>query len=354
MQNLEEVLLKKDKNNFNLLRFMAASGVVITHSYALLGFPESDLLSKNTNGLLSFSRLGVYVFFVISGFLIANSLWNSQNLKSFFWKRFLRIFPALAAMLFLETFIVVPFITKSSLIEYFSSLGTYHYFLGGLSLYDTQYSLSGVFKANPHTGVNGSLWTLPYEWTCYVLLACLVVPLKKKRIFGTLVTMSLLMMVRVLVGRYQIFQVVSFLKLDSRQFLLFGFLFFSGVLCLELRQYLKFRPLVAVLLVLGLHYFSYVSRGASFYFMLLIVPYLSISLASAKIPKKITDWFSKVDYSYGLYIYAYFVGQIFVNFFREYLSVAYLAVLTMLFTLPLAVISWHFIEKPALKLKKVI
>ena len=87
---------------------MATVGVVVTHSYALLGLPEKDFLTKVTNSLLSFSRLGVYAFFVISGFLIANSLWHSENIKSFFWKRFLRIFPALIVVISITTFIVGP------------------------------------------------------------------------------------------------------------------------------------------------------------------------------------------------------------------------------------------------------
>lgn len=352
MTNTEDILLTKDKNSFNLLRLMAAIGVIITHSYALLGLPEKDWLTQMTNGLLSFSRLGVYIFFVISGFLVANSLWNSSSLKSFFWKRFLRIFPALAVVLFLATFVLGPIVTTSTTKEYFSQPGTYHYFVGGLSLYDTQYSLSGVFKSNPRTGVNGSLWTLPYEWTCYALLACLMIPLRKHRLFGTTLTILVLMGLRFLVGRYQIFQVIDFLKLDSRQLLFFGSLFFSGALGLELRKYLKFRLIVIFVLALALGYLSYINKNLSFYLILPIIPYITLSLAGAPLPQKILTRFSSIDYSYGLYIYAYPVGQILVSCFHKYLSVPSLIVLTTLFTLPLAMLSWYLIEKPFLKLKK--
>lgn len=352
MQKTEDTLLIRNKNSFNLLRLMAATGVIITHSYALLGLPEKDWLTKITNGLLSFSRLGVFVFFIISGFLVANSLWNSNSIKSFFWKRFLRIFPALAVVLFLATFVLGPLISTSTLKEYFTRPSTYHYVIGGLSLYDTQYSLPGVFKTNPRTGVNGPLWTLPYEWTCYVLLVCLMIPLKKRRILGTTLAIILLMGLRFLIGRYQIFQVINFLNLDSRQLLLFGALFFSGALGLELRKYLGFKPIVFLLLILTTCLLSYLNKNLTFYFMLLVVPYLTLSLAGAPLPQKILTWFSSIDYSYGLYIYAYPVGQIIIHYFNKYLSVPYLIILTILFTLPFAMASWYLIEKPALRLKR--
>jgi len=330
MNTTEDVLLSRDKNNFNLLRFIAAVGVIITHSYALLNFPEKDALTQVTNGLLSFSRLGVYVFFIISGFLVTNSLRNDSNLKSFFWKRFLRIFPALAVVLFLTVFIVGPFISTLSYKEYFARPAVYHYLIGGLSLYDTQYSLPGVFKSNPRTGANGSLWTLSYEWTCYVLLACLILPLKKYRIAGALVIIFVLMGLRLLVGRYQIFEVITFLKLDSRQLLLFGILFFSGALGLGIRQYLKFRPVIFLLFVLLIFYLSYINKSVAFYFILFLTPYLVLSLAQMRLSMKITKWFSTFDYSYGLYIYAYLVGQILVNYFYKYLTVPYLILFTVL------------------------
>jgi len=352
MQNSEDVLLSRDKNSFNLLRLLAAVGVIITHSYALLGLPEKDWLTHITNGLLSFSRLGVYVFFVISGFLVANSLWNSVSLKSFFWKRFLRIFPALFVVLFLTTFVIGPLITTSTLGEYFNRPGTYHYFLGGLSLYDTQYELSGVFKSNPRIGVNGSLWTLPYEWTCYVFLAFLMWPFKNRRLFGAAFMVTLLMALRLLIGRYQIFQVIDFLKLDSRQLLLFGAFFFLGVLGLELRKYLKFKPIFSLFLFAALCLASFINRNITFYFVLLVVPYITLSFASIALPQKILTFFSSIDYSYGLYIYAFVVGQILVHFFYKYLSVPYLAILTIIFTLLFAILSWHLVEKPLLKLKR--
>lgn len=351
MQDGGDTLLIRDKNFFNLLRLLAAVGVIITHSYALLGLPERDLLTRATNGLLSFSRLGVYVFFVISGFLVANSLWNSSSLKNFFWKRFLRIFPALFVVLFLTTFFIGPILSDKNVVEYFYTPGTYHYLVGGLSLYDTQYFLPGVFARNLIYGVNGSLWTLPYEWTCYVLLVFLLFPFKKRKIWGAVILSLVFITIRFLVGRYQVFQVIDFLKLDTRQLMSFGALFFFGALGLELKKYLKFRSIIFFPLITFLVWFSFVDKSMAFYFYIIILPYLILSLANINLSNKVASFFSRFDYSYGLYIYAFLVGQILVHYFQSYLTVLYLAILTLFLTLPFAIFSWYFIEKPCLRFK---
>ena len=349
---VNDSLVTKGKNNFNLLRLLAALGVIITHAYALLGLPERDFVAIVTHGLLSFSRLGVYVFFVISGFLIAYSLSHSSSILNFFWKRLLRIFPALIVVLILTVFVVGPTITKAPLKTYFTQLGTYHYLLGGISLYDTQHQLLGVFTDNPHPGVNGSLWTLPYEWTCYVLLACSLWFIKKRRawVLGALILVSIAL--RVLIGHYQIGLVIDFLHLDSRQFLLFNTLFLLGALALEMRHTIKFRWIGATVLAVGLVILSFYYKKLSFYWMLVAVPYITIWLASLPLTNRLGRWFNDQDFSYGFYIYAFPVSQILVAYFKNNLSVLTLAVFTTLLTFPLAFLSWHFIERPCLKFKK--
>ena len=56
------------------------------------------------------------------------------------------------------------------------------------------------------------------------------------------------------------------------------------------------------------------------------------------------------DYSYGIYIYAFPVQQSLVSFWPQMPLVPYL-LSTLTITIALAAASWHFVEKPALKLK---
>ena len=92
-------------NNFDFLRLLFAVWVIITHSYPLTGQPEQDLLWKITNGQTVFSYISVRGFFAISGYLIIQSLLRSNNLIDYYWKRILRIFPALFVVLLFSTIV---------------------------------------------------------------------------------------------------------------------------------------------------------------------------------------------------------------------------------------------------------
>lgn len=241
-----ERLTSRDHNNFNLLRLCAAIGVVVTHSYALLGYPERDFLNRLTHGLVSFSQLGLYSFFVISGFLVYASLTRSSSVASFFSRRALRIFPALCTVIVLTVFILGPLATNLSLGAYATHPDTYRY-LEGMLLYKFHYTLPGVFTQNPYPdAVNGSLWTLPHEWTCYVVLAGAYGLLKRyPRLMLAGATLGALA-IRTLVGRYRVEQIIPFLNLDVRQLMLFGALFILGALAFELRATLPLKGWVAL------------------------------------------------------------------------------------------------------------
>jgi peptidoglycan/LPS O-acetylase OafA/YrhL len=63
----------------------------------------------------------------------------------------------------------------------------------------------------------------------------------------------------------------------------------------------------------------------------------------------LSKWHSR-DYSYGIYIYAFPVQQTLVSFWPQMPLPTYL-LSTLVITVALAATSWHFVEKPALKLK---
>ncbi len=57
------------------------------------------------------------------------------------------------------------------------------------------------------------------------------------------------------------------------------------------------------------------------------------------------------DFSYGIYLYAFPVQQTLIYFFKNSLNGWLLVFFATAVTLPLAMISWYLVEKPALKLK---
>ena len=94
------------------------------------------------------------MFFALSGFLVMGSLARMKELRSFVAARGLRIVPALMTEIILSALLVGPLITSLPLADYVS------------------YSLPGVFGDIPYPDViNGSLWTIPPEITCYLYLS---------------------------------------------------------------------------------------------------------------------------------------------------------------------------------------
>ncbi|MES2723644.1 MAG: hypothetical protein V4656_10885, partial [Pseudomonadota bacterium] len=64
-------------------------------------------------------------------------------------------------------------VTTLPLAEYFRRPDVWLYVLRNALLYPVTYDLPGVFDGNPLPQVNPSLWTLRFEFSCYLALAAL-------------------------------------------------------------------------------------------------------------------------------------------------------------------------------------
>ena len=82
-------------NNLNLLRMVAATSVLFSHSYALTGHMLDEPVVVATSQRTDAATIGVIVFFAISGFLIAQSLARTPSLITYAVSRVLRIVPGL-------------------------------------------------------------------------------------------------------------------------------------------------------------------------------------------------------------------------------------------------------------------
>jgi peptidoglycan/LPS O-acetylase OafA/YrhL len=341
-------------NNFNFLRLIAACMVVLTHSYPLTGKVESDLISQLTLGTLSFSHLAVSIFFCISGFLITKSAINSKHFLSFFGKRILRIIPALFIVLLLESFVLGPFVTSLSLKTYFSNSQTYGHLLSSL-LYVQNYFLPGVFDENPQHAVNGSLWTLMYEFSCYFICFIIVQSsLIKKKMVLTSILLGLLF-IRILLGdKFFWFNYSTPYLLGHN--ILYSFEWFFYFLC-GMIYYLYFKSInINFKLVIFLLLIYSIFILLDFEGMLKIMNYILIPTLIfffAFIKGKLNSFGKKADLSYGIYLYAFPIQQLIVYLFHEKIEMELLSLLTIIMSIPLAFLSWHLIEKQALKLKKL-
>lgn len=343
-------------NNFDIIRFIAAIMVIFAHAYPLTyGNSDYELLNQITNKQMTFGTLGVAIFFVISGFLIFQSYTHAPNILVYTKARCLRIFPALIVVLILTTFVFGPLMTELSMAEYFSSPLIYEY-LSGVLLFPVYYDLPGLFAHNPYpNSVNGSLWTIPYEVACYILLA--ILGIMKILRFSWLL---LLLLVVVFGFRLIWFDASPELQTQLRiwfrglglgQTIELASYFLAGMVIYAYRERIILHYYLAILAIIIL-LLAAIFGGLQAWF-LLAGSYLIIYIGFA--PWLRWHNFARYgDFSYGIYIYAFPIQQSLVYFSSANWHPLLNAGLTIPLVLICAFLSWHLVESRALRLKKVI
>lgn len=166
-------------NNFDAIRLAMALLVVFSHSYALrFGSEEREPLSIATNGFYNSGDIGVWVFFIISGFLIARSHERSASSRAFVINRIRRIYPGYLAATTICAFVITPLFAPGFPI----ATGEIARTIGGNLLLANQFPLPALFAGNPNPAINGSLWSIKYEFLCYLgvlMLGVLALPVHR-------------------------------------------------------------------------------------------------------------------------------------------------------------------------------
>ncbi|AZQ61914.1 acyltransferase [Flammeovirga pectinis] len=325
-------------NSLNPIRHLLAAFVIITHSYPLLGLPEEDILFQLTNGQLSFSTFAVNAFFAISGYLIFKSLDRSDSIIDYMKKRCLRIFPALWVMLLVTVLITTPFFYESSIEEYYQDKSMWSYFIYNTVLY-THYRIDGVFTHNPMVSLNGSLWTIPYEFLWYILIIPTSIVLKK---YLKYILLGVFVLFFLLTNHYQLDNTIVHVSLY--QLCRLGTYFCGDMLIYQfgIEKYsIKYRYITFLGMVL-LNVFSIYE-----YCQYIIVPFFILGFG---LSKDFSALNFKGDYSYGIYLYGFFVQQMFVALFPS-ITVFNLALLSIVVSFVFAYFSWHIFEEKVLRLK---
>ncbi len=345
MQLLEAKVSGRD-NNFHLMRMLAASMVLISHSFALALGDVKQEPWRQIWGVTPGSA-AVEIFFIISGLLVTQSLMQRASARAFIRARVLRIWPALTVAVLLTVFGLGVYFTKLSMAEYFSSKQTLRHLALNLSLlWKVDFLLPGVFDANPYpSAINGSLWTLTSELRCYlwILGAWFICQYWRWRINLRGLTLLALL---VFAGLHAA-QLLHVTQERSEWRLLF--MFFAGSALYQWRQHVLLHNGVGVFLlcVLGA---SLLHATVFAYVYSLSLPYLVVWLAyMASGPLKHYNRLG--DYSYGMYIYAFPVQQSVAALWPG-CSVEFLMAVSFGMTLMLAVLSWHWVESPALRWEK--
>jgi peptidoglycan/LPS O-acetylase OafA/YrhL len=163
-------------NNFDLLRLFAAYQVAFFHAWVLLKYQTDSTAFKVVKEIYSFFP-GLPIFFIISGFLVSSSLErNLKNLKSYFWSRFLRIYPGLWGAFLFSLFVL----GASGYWINITFLSTEFFLWIVAQLTFFQDWTPAFLKGLGTEGLNGPLWTIPVELGFYILLPILYILIIKK------------------------------------------------------------------------------------------------------------------------------------------------------------------------------
>ncbi|HKM71821.1 MAG TPA: acyltransferase [Stellaceae bacterium] len=338
------------QNNFDALRLLAAASVVFSHSFLIAeGTQDREPLIWLTGNQSILGLAGVFVFFAISGFLVTQSFEETGDAWRFLAKRALRIFPGIFLATVVSAFVLGPLVTDLPLGAYLSRPEPYEYVVGNTLLDQTVHELPGVWFVDNGVGleVNGSLWTLRLEFMMYLMVLVLGV-LRLLTVRAALLLLAFGMACLHFNMLDELEKWGWFSQLLSGWGWLVGF-FAAGMFLYKLRHTGIFDGRIALLALAGL-VLSVPLRQFILLFPLFGC-YLALWLAlTPRLPVIPAARFG--DLSYGIYIYGWPVEQGVVWLLGGRAAWWQVFLLALPAAAALAFLSWHLVERPALRLKR--
>jgi peptidoglycan/LPS O-acetylase OafA/YrhL len=334
-KSLEPRVMHGRDNSFDLIRHFAALLVLFSHHFALSGLKEPIVPLWDTFGFVA-----VAIFFTISGYFMPQSHANSDGFIGFMVKRCKRIFPGLIVCSLIMVYVIGLIFTATSVYDYLlsgSQLKTvvmYSTFAG--RVIPTVFS-DFIYKDH----INGSLWTLPVEFFCYLIIGSV---LSLRHSWKTI--MCLLWVACIATATVnQKWTDFAYYGVTMSYVALFGIAFTTGALLSMTRDsWMMFRlPMVAISLVM-----LWLMRGRP---EIQILGTASIAVLTVVMGVSFKDkiFNGRFDISYGIYIYAFPIQQIVINRVTGdfWLSM----VISTALTIVAGYISYQYVEFPFLKRK---
>jgi len=346
-------VLDKGKNSFGVLRLLLAMFVIVSHSWSIGGYGIEPLVELS--GGISLGLFAVTGFFCLSGLLVGLSAERSST-GSFLRRRSARILPGYWGALLASGIVFGIAISVVRGLDLQNALlspangSVRTYIVNNFPLSASQYNLGRVLEGMPYPGgINGSLWSLPYEFACYLLILVVIKwALASKNSLQLLVMFLAVSIVLAVLANKQgpIFVGVGIPilgTLDSRLFFNLWLAFFAGAITAHLRHRIRvngvFTTVSCVLVALSLVFHIFWPWGV------LVMPLAVVGLGH-HLPVRLRRIGESTDISYGLYLYGFPVSQLIVAIFdHNTLNAPLLAVTSVVCTIPVAYLSWHAIEK---------
>jgi len=355
------LLTRQGSNNFDFLRFFLAVLVIFSHCYVIYYGKLQDtepamILTRNQT---DFGGIAVDFFFIISGFLILQSFFRSETAGIYFKKRFLRIYPGYFVAFLISILIVGPLGTAwdlswTSVHYYFETISKKHLLLNLVTL---QKPVGGrSFAWLPLPGMlNESLWTIEYEFFCYLLLPVILLKRLGKSKASVVILLGLMYVITIIQHFYpqliteRRFPVSLLYVIDPVILPRFIVYFLTGSCFYLFREKIVRSVWIVVVSVIAI-----VLSCSAFKVLELVLPFAGAYLLFfiAYHPRiKLSSFAQKGDLSYGMYLYAWPIQQLLAYALYKHIGPLTLFCLSVPLTYLAALMSWHYVEKVFLRLK---
>jgi len=364
-------VLPPRENAIGLLRLGFALVVVVSHCWPL-GLGAADPLTAASHGQTDAGAMAVAGFFVLSGLLVTRSALRCSPGR-FAWHRALRILPGYWVCMLAMTLGLGPllwWVREGSLAGYAGTdPGPLAYLTGNWFTAMRQWGIGDLLTTTPYGhekgyGVlNGSLWTLRYELLCYAVVGVLAVAGVVRRRPAVVcwlagVVYGMVLMDWLVNDRWG---TAKSLLPDLHGVPLLGDLggpsLFGFALVFAIGAVAAVRPdrfpvstrlaaVAAVVLPVTLLAGGWDVAGAPAF------AYLTL-YAGLRAPRRVAARSPRADLSYGVYIYAFPIQQVLALLHLQRLGLAAFAALSLAGALVAGWVSWHVVERPALRLKDV-
>ncbi|WP_158753135.1 acyltransferase [Dyella sp. S184] len=339
-------LFERGRNSFSILRLLLAAAVIVSHSFYLPGYGMDPL--EQWSGL-RLGEVAVDGFFALSGMLVATSLQGNGDLSRFIRHRMARLMPGFWVCLLFCAFVLSPITVVidlgwNGLFKTSTFASFFGYVIKNSALLVVEPTLPNVLSGLSYRRINPCLWSLAPEACCYVLLASAWV---LRLLDGK--GRSLILLFAFLLGLMSLSGIAVHLLAAIGgapliRLIELGLHFLSGVLTVLYLKRLRLSVVVAICLMVT-YGVCLAYEPLQFLRILFFAPMLAVLARVIPLHGRCDT----LDISYGLYLYGSALQQVMVwlgftgpgpwSFFVLSFSVA----------VPIALLSWILIEKPALR-----
>lgn len=336
----------KSSNNFGFLRLLFASLVIFSHSAELIDGNASREILHRLFGTTTLGALAVTGFFLISGYLITASLINSRTIQSYFTKRILRIYPGFIVASLVSIFIFAPLSGGWGLIQNLSMADWLKIPFKMMIL--TQPWVEGVFATVKNPVLNASMWTIKYEFLCYVSILVLLLFSLKKRTMVSIFLASLVVYLYTVIANHD-WVMTKPLDLSVHFYSKFLLAFSVGSLYYLYREQIVWHKhasyVVFILLIASMLYEPTAHLG-----LVIFGGYLLFRFALNYKNTFLSQIGTKTDISYGVYLYAFPFQNLMIQY-NAGISPNVLSFYTLIYTFIVGYLSWILVEKPFMDMK---